>query len=181
MVVLPRVNMLRNQKNAMLELKQRLNEKGMTLPQAPTPVGAYSATIQSGNYLYVSGQFPFKDGKLQYKGQLGKDLSTHEGYLAAELCALNLLSQIDANMKDNKLNQIVKLDGYINSSEWFEGHAKVLDGATNLLASVLDNKAGHARSVMGCTSLPYCAAVEITAVIELEKKITTQKLNNKTD
>lgn len=152
----------------MLDLKHILIAQGLSLPQAPTPVGAYCATIQSGKLFFVSGQFPFKNGKLLYKGQLGKELTTEEGYKAAELCALNLLSQLNENLNEEKIKQIVKVEGFINCCKSFEEHAKVLDGATNLLANVLKEKVGHTRSVMGCNSLPHGAAVEITAIIELE-------------
>lgn len=151
----------------MSTIKQLLTNTGLILPQAPTPVGAYRATMTSGKLLYVSGQFPFRTGSLEYKGQLGKDMTTEEGYQAAELCALNLLSQINKNHYDKKIIQLIKLDGFINCCASFEEHAQVLDGATNLISNVLGEHAGHTRTVSGCNSLPHGAAVEISAIIEL--------------
>ena len=157
-----------NIQDTMLTIKQGLKKRGLTLPKAPTPVGAYRATIQSEKLLFISGQFPFMNGSLLYKGKIGRELSTQEGYAAAELCALNILSQLVANLKEEEIKQVVKIQGLINCSESFTEHAAVLDGATNLLSEILMEKSGHARSVMGCNSLPHGAAVEITAIVELE-------------
>lgn len=151
----------------MLTIKQGLKKRGLTLPKAPTPVGAYMATIRSENLLFISGQFPFINGKLLYKGKIGKNLSTSEGYAAAELCAINILSQLDTYLKNDQFKKLIKIQGLINCGESFTEHAAVLDGATNLLASILGEKSGHARSVIGCNSLPHDAAVEITAIVEL--------------
>ena len=152
----------------MSTLKQTIIKKGLVLPKAPTPVGAYQSTIKAGKLLFISGQFPFKDGELLYKGKLGKELSVKEGYAAAELCALNILSQLEENSPEEKIKQIIKIQGLINCCDSFADHAEVLNGATNLLSKILDKKSGHARSVMGCNSLPHGAAVEITAIVELE-------------
>lgn len=152
----------------MVKLKQALQENGLSLPQAPTPVGAYQATLQTGNIVYVSGQLPFKNGSILYKGQIGKNLTVREGYAAAELSALNLLSQLESHLNTNTLKQIIKIEGLINCDVMFEAHAEVLNGASNLLSTLLAERAGHVRTVMGCSSLPLNAAIELSAIIELE-------------
>jgi enamine deaminase RidA (YjgF/YER057c/UK114 family) len=152
----------------MNKLKQALKENQLSLPQAPTPVGAYLATIQSGNLLYVSGQLPIKNGTLLYKGQIGKNLTLEEGYAAAELCALNLLSQLEQELDGSKLRRIIKIEGFINCCASFNAHAEVLNGASNLLSKLLAGRAGHIRTVLGCTSLPLDAAIELSAIVEIE-------------
>lgn len=152
----------------MTVLKQALADYGLSLPQAPTPVGAYRATIKSGKYFYISGQLPIKNGKLLYKGQLGKELTIEQGYDAAELCALNILSQLENKLLQNKIRQIIKIEGFISCCESFNAHAEVLNGASDLLSKILLEKAGHTRTVMGCNSLPLGAAVEVSAVVEIK-------------
>ena len=149
-------------------IEQVLEGYGITLPQAPMPVGNYQATINVGKLMFISGQLPFRDEQLIYKGQLGKELTTEDGKAAAELCALNLLSHLSNSLQQYKLKQIVKIEGFINCSESFTEHAEVLNGASDLLSKILLEKAGHIRTVVGCSSLPLGAAIEITAIAELE-------------
>lgn len=152
----------------MIEIEQILENDGIMLPQPPMPVGNYRATIDAGELIFISGQLPFKDGKLIYKGQVGKELTTEEGKAAAELCALNLLSHIANSLQQYKIKKIVKIEGFINCGESFTEHAEVLNGASDLLSKTLFEKAGHIRTVVGCSSLPLGAAVEIAAIVELE-------------
>lgn len=152
----------------MKDIKQILEDYGIILPQAPMPVGNYRATTGAGKLIFISGQLPFRDGKLIYKGQLGKELTTEEGKAEAELCALNLLSHIKSSLQQHELKKIVKIEGFINCSESFTEHAEVLNGASDLLSKALFEKAGHIRSVVGCSSLPLGAAIEIAAIAELE-------------
>ena len=152
----------------MRDIKQILEDDGIILPQAPMPVGNYRATIDAGKLMFISGQLPLRDGKLIYKGQLGKQLTIEEGKAAAELCALNLLSHITNSLQQHNLKQIVKIEGFINCNESFTEHAEVLNGASDLLTKTLAEKAGHIRTVVGCSGLPLGATIEIAAIIELE-------------
>ncbi len=150
-----------------MNIKQLVINNGYRLPQAPTPVGNYLATINAGNLLFISGQMPINNGELIYKGRLGDELNIEQGTKAAQLCALNLLSQIDSSIGARKLKSVVKIEGYINASESFTEHAAVLNGASDLLRKVLGDKSGHIRTVIGCSSLPMGAAVEIAAIVEV--------------
>lgn len=150
-----------------MNIKQRLTDNGYELPQAPAPVGNYQATITTGNLMFVSGQMPLHNGNLLYKGSLGNELTIESGQKAAELCALNLLSQIDQSLEGRELKSVVKVEGYINADESFTEHAAVLNGASDLLYKVLGERSGHIRTVIGCTSLPMGAAVEISAIVEV--------------
>ena len=152
----------------MRNIQKNLEYYGYVLPQAPMSVGNYRGIIGVGKLMFISGQLPFKDGKLIHKGRLGKELTTEEGKAAAELCALNLLSHITSNLQQHELKQIVKIEGFINCSESFTEHAEVMNGASDLLSKTLFEKAGHIRTVVGCSSLPLGAAIEISAIVELE-------------
>jgi len=151
-----------------MNIKQAAADKGYILPRAPQPVGNYKATLISGNRLYVSGQMPIRNGEMIYAGKLGDTLSVVKGQEAAKLAALNLLSQLDAALGERQLKSVLRLEGYINASANFTEHASVLNGASDLLAEVLGDRAGHVRTVFGCNSLPMGAAVEITAIVALD-------------
>ena len=148
-------------------IEELADNQGLVLPPAPQPVGNYRATQRMGNLLFVSGQLPLDGQEMRYAGQLGRDLDVGQGQKAAALCALNLLSQLAALGPGVTLKSIVKLEGYINACEDFAEHARVLNGASDLLAGVLGEQAGHIRTVVGCTSLPLGAAVELSAIVEL--------------
>lgn len=149
-------------------MKKLSIDNELILPQAPAPVGNYRAAISTEKLLFISGQLPIKDNKLIFKGKLGKELTTDDGVKAAELCALNILSQISNSPHQNKLKRIIKIEGFINCTESFTDHARVLNGASDLLSNVLSDKEGHVRTAIGCSSLPLGAAIEISAIAELE-------------
>ena len=151
----------------MTNIKELVSKHGLELPLSPVPVGNYKATVVVGNLLYISGQLPIKNGDFMYIGQLGKEISTEQGKEAAQLCALNILSQIEDRLTIKELQKIVKVEGYINAIDSFKEHAEVLNGASDLLSKVLGDKSGHIRTVVGCSSLPKGVAVEISAIVEI--------------
>ena len=149
-------------------IDQKLAELGFTIDNPPEPIGNYEAAVISGNMLYISGQLPLSDGKLVYQGRVGSDLSISEGYLAAELAAVNVLAQIKKKLGTfDRLVKIVRVDGHISSSDDFIEHPKVLDGASDLFKKVLGEKAGHARTVFGHPRLPKNAAIELVVIAEI--------------
>ena len=150
----------------MTSVIQRLQRLGFELPDAPAPVGNYQAYILSGKQLFISGQLPIVNGVPRYQGRLGRELSLQEGYHAAQLSAINILSQINQAIGLDSLKTIIKVEGFINAADNFTQHAKVLDGASDLFSHVLQQKAGHVRSVIGCSSLPLDVAVEISVIAE---------------
>jgi len=152
-----------------LDIKKQLKVLGMSLPQPPQAVGNYKTIITTDNMAFISGQLPLIDGRIIYKGKVGNELNIEEGKRAAELCALNILSQISELQKNHIFKQLIKIEGYINTSLTFTKHAIVLDGASDLFTSVLLKRAGHTRSVIGCSSLPLNAAIEIVATVEIDK------------
>jgi enamine deaminase RidA (YjgF/YER057c/UK114 family) len=120
--------------------------------------------VKSGGLIFVSGQLPIADGKLQYAGTLGEDLDVEAGYAAAQLCALNALSVLDAETGNLDHVTIVRLGGYVASASIFFEQAKVINGASDLMAEVLGDRGIHARLAVGAPSLPLGAAVELEVI-----------------
>ena len=151
-------------------VEQKLKEMGLSLPQAPKPVGAYVAARRSGNLLFISGQLPFAEGKLLYQGKtVGRDVSIEQGQAAFRTCALNTLAQAKANLGDlGRISGILKIVGYLCCAEGFVDHAKVLNGASEFFVEVLGKEVGaHTRMVLGVDSLPLGTAVALEVTIEV--------------
>ena len=142
----------------------RLSQLNLQLPPPPQPAGAYTRAVKSGELIFVSGQLPIADGKLQYAGTLGEDLDLEEGYAAAQLCALNALSVLNAETENLDHVTIVRLGGYVASASNFFEQAKVINGASELMAQVLGDRGIHARLAVGAPSLPLGAAVELEVI-----------------
>lgn len=151
-----------------MSVTSALAARGLTLPQPPKPLGRYTAVSQAGNLLYISGQLPLRDGKVVYQGQVGRELTVEEGRQAAELVALNVLAQIDGYLGGfDRLDHIVRVDGYIASAPGMLEQPAVLDGASELFADVLGDKAGHARAAFSQDQQPANAAVILVVVAAL--------------
>ncbi|GHC99777.1 RidA family protein [Novosphingobium pokkalii] len=147
-----------------VSIDARLAELGLDLPQAAAPVAAYVPTVLAGGLLHVSGQLPFIDGKL-VTGRLGEDVSLEQGAAAAKACALMLLAQAKAALGSlDRIEQVVKLGAFINSTGDFTDQPKVANGASELMQAVFGDAGRHARSAVGVPVLPLGAAVEIDAV-----------------
>lgn len=150
-------------------IENRLKELKINIPMPPKPGAVYVAAVKCGEYIYVSGQTP-KDGvNLVYKGKLGRDLNTEEGYEASKLCVLRSISAIkDLVGELDKIEKIVKLTGFVNSSEDFIEQSLVIDGASELLEQIFGEAGKHARSAIGVNSLPGNAAVEIELIVKIK-------------
>jgi enamine deaminase RidA (YjgF/YER057c/UK114 family) len=147
---------------------ERLAALGLALPPAPQPLGAYRAVVQSGALLFLSGQLPIRDGAVVQRGAVGAALTVEQGRAAAELCALNALAQIARFLGGfERLKQIVRVDGYVASAPGNFDQPKVLDGASDLFARVLADRAGHARTAFAVPQLPANAAVELAVIAEV--------------
>ncbi|SIQ00921.1 Enamine deaminase RidA, house cleaning of reactive enamine intermediates, YjgF/YER057c/UK114 family [Rhizobium sp. RU20A] len=146
-----------------------LVELGITLPVAAAPAANYVPWVISGSLLTISGQLPMEDGKIAVTGHLGRNVSVAEGQRAAELCAINILSQAKAALGGDlsRIRRVVKLNGFVASDPAFIEQHLVINGASNLIAKVLGDAGKHARAAVGMASLPFNAAVEIDAVIEI--------------
>ncbi len=150
----------------MSDIESRLAELGIALPQAAAPAANYVPTIISGNQLIISGQLPMQDGALKITGQLGTDLSIEEGVEAARLCAINILAQIKRALDGfDRFERLLKLGGFVNAPASFTDHPQVINGASDLMVSVLADAGRHTRFAVGAAGLPFNAAVEIDALV----------------
>ena len=137
---------------------------------ANKPVANYSAYVFAENTIYVSGQIPFKDGKLIYKGKVGKDIDIEEGKKAASLCFLNTLAILQKATEENlnKIISCIKINVFINSESNFIDQPTVADGASDLIKEIFRENGSHARSAISCNSLPKDAAVEIDSIFKID-------------
>jgi enamine deaminase RidA (YjgF/YER057c/UK114 family) len=151
----------------MSTIDAKLAELGLTLPEAAAPVAAYVPVVVAGGLAHVSGQLPFIDGAL-VKGRLGEDVSIEDGYAAARACGLMLLAQLKAALGSlDKVERIVKLGVFINSTGAFTAQPQVANGASELMATVFGDAGKHARSAVGVPVLPLGAAVEVDAIVAI--------------
>ncbi|MEP9355908.1 RidA family protein [Xanthobacter sp. KR7-65] len=149
-------------------IENKLAELGITLPTPVPPVANYVPVVRTGNLLFVSGQVSIDAGGTIATGKLGAGLDIDAGRAAARLCAINILAQVKAAVGDlEKVVRVVKLVGFVNSAPDFIDHPKVVNGASDLFVEVLGDKGRHARSAVGIAALPFNAAVEVEAVVEV--------------
>ena len=147
----------------------KIKELKIELPEAKAPVGSYVATRISGNLLYVSGQISISSNGELIKGKVGKDLTTEEAYKAAERCGLSIVAQVKkaCNNDLSKIKSCIKLTGFVNSTEDFVEQPKVINGASDLIASIFGDAGMHTRAAISTNSLPLGVSVEVDAIFEL--------------
>jgi enamine deaminase RidA (YjgF/YER057c/UK114 family) len=149
-----------------LSYEERAKSIGITIPQPATPVGAYVLAIQGGTLLFTAGQGPMKEGVPLFKGKVGQDLTVEQAYEAAKLAALNCLAAAKSVLGTlDTVERIVKVNGYVNSASGFTEQAKVMNGASDLLAQIFGEKGRHARTSVGVNELPLNIAVEVELVL----------------
>ena len=152
-----------------MSFEKKINELGLTLPEAKAPVGNYVATKITNKLLFISGQISIDENGELIKGKIGKDLGTEAGYNAAKRCALSIIAQIK-NACDGDLSKIkscIKLTGFVNSTDNFTDQPKVLNGASDLIASIFKDAGMHTRAAVSANSLPLGVSVEVDAIFEL--------------
>ena len=148
----------------------KLKELKINLPEAKAPVGNYVATKISGKMLFISGQISIDETGNLIKGKVGKDLNTDAGYNAAKRCALSIIAQVKKACGNDlsKVKSCVKLTGFVNSTDEFIDQPKVLNGASDLIASVFGESGMHTRAAVSTNSLPLGVSVEVDAIFELK-------------
>jgi len=152
-----------------MSYENKIKELRINLPEAKAPVGNYVATKISGKMLFISGQISIDENGQLIKGKVGKDLDTESGYNAAKRCALSIISQVKKAC-DNDLSKIkscIKLTGFVNSTDDFTEQPKVINGASDLIASVFGEAGMHTRAAVSTNSLPLGVSVEVDAIFEL--------------
>jgi enamine deaminase RidA (YjgF/YER057c/UK114 family) len=146
----------------------RLAELGVTLPDAPAPAANYVPYVQVGDLVYVSGQISQNaDGFMI--GKLGDNMSTKDGASAARTCAIALLAQVKAACGGDldRLVRVVKLSGFVNSTQDYTEQPKVINGASDFLVEALGDAGKHARAAVSSPSLPMGVAVEIEGIFQI--------------
>ncbi len=152
-----------------MDFENKIKELKINLPEAKPPVGSYVATKIVGNLLYISGQISISENGELIKGKVGKDLSVDDGYQAAERCGLSSISQakVACHGDLSKIKSCVKLTGFVNSTDNFTDQPNVINGASDLIASIFGDAGMHTRAAVSTNSLPLGVSVEVDAIFEL--------------
>lgn len=145
----------------------KLAELGLSLPDVNPPVAAYVPAVQSGKWVYVSGQVPIAEGKVLATGKVGAGVSPEQAKDLAEWCALNALAAIDSLVGLENVIKIVKVTGFVASAEGFTGQPGVINGASELFGAVFGEAGQHARSAVGVAELPLGVPVEVEVIVEV--------------
>ena len=152
-----------------MNFEDKIKELQIELPEAKAPVGSYVATKIVGNLLYISGQISMNSKGELIKGKVGKDLTTDEAYKAAERCGLSIVAQVkkacDGDL--SKVKSCIKLTGFVNSTEDYIEQPKVINGASDLIASIFGEAGMHTRAAVSTNSLPLGVTVEVDAIFEI--------------
>ena len=152
-----------------MNFEEKIKELKIELPEAKAPVGNYVATKIVGNLLYVSGQVSINSNGELIKGKVGKDLTTNEAYEAAERCGISIISQVKKACEGDlsKVKSCIKLTGFVNSTDDYIEQPKVINGASDLIASIFGDAGMHTRAAVSTNSLPLGVSVEVDAIFEL--------------
>ena len=149
------------------KIEEKLKKLNIQLPDPAAPVASYSPFVLTNNLLFVSGQGPFRDGKL-ITGKVGLNLSIEEGQDAAKACGEMILSQARLACGDlDKIKKCIKIGGFVNCENTFTDQAMIIEGASKLLIEIFGEKGWHSRFAVGANSLPLGMAVEIDAIFEV--------------
>ncbi|GHF95752.1 RidA family protein [Streptomyces filamentosus] len=152
----------------MSAVEARIAELGLKLPEVVPPLAAYQPAVQSGVYVYTSGQLPMVGGELPLTGKVGAEVTAEEAKKLAATCALNALAAVKSVAGDlDRIKRVVKVVGFVASAADFTGQPGVVNGASELLGEILGDKGVHARSAVGVTVLPLDAPVEVEVQVEL--------------
>jgi len=152
-----------------MSIDQRLAELGITLPVPAAPVAAYVPAVEIGGLLHVSGQISFAEDGSLITGRLGDDVDLDGGIAAARRCGIMLLAQIKAALGSlDRVERVVKLGVFVNSSPGFTDQPKVANGASELMQQVFGEPGRHARSAVGVAVLPLGVAVEVDAIVAVK-------------
>lgn len=156
-----------------MTIQQKLKVLGLTLPAPSKPGGNYIAVNIRGDVAYIAIQLPKDGDNWIYKGRLGAELTTEEGYKAMQLCALNVLAHIDKSIGFENIVGMNHLDAYFQSANDWDESPKVVDGASDLFVNVLGDKGKHSRAIFGVEKLPrnFSAGVTCSFTIAKEKQL----------
>ncbi len=150
-----------------MRIEQELEKLGFVLP-TPKPVAAYIPAVRNGDLVFTAGQGPTVDGVPKFTGKLGRDLTEGQGYKAAQLCIVNCLACVKSVIGDlDKVEQVVKLLGFVACVDGFTRQPWVMNGASELLITLYGDRGKHARSAIGTNQLPLDIPVEVEIVVRV--------------
>lgn len=151
----------------MSAIESRIQELGYSLPDAPAPAGSYVNCVRSGNLLFLAGGIPPLDDDT-YLGKVPTETSMETAQEAARLITLNRLAVVKAEIGDLDLvERIVNVGGFVNSEHDFHQHPTVINGCSDLLVAIFDDKGIHSRTALGASALPLNVSVEINMIVEI--------------
>lgn len=151
-----------------MTIDNKLKKLGITLAEAPKPLGSYVPCVQTGTLLFLSGMLPLREGKLIRTGRVGESVSLQDAQEDARQCVINALSVLKFHLGNlNKIKKCVKLNGYVASTQDFTEQPKVLNAASDLLFEILGEAGRHARSAVGVSVLPLNSPIEIDFIFEV--------------
>ena len=150
--------------------EENIKNLGLIIPDLAVPVANYVPFKIIDNMMYISGQAPVKEGELIYKGKVGADISIEEGIEAAKLCCVNIIAALNKGIDGSwdRFENFVKIVGYVNCKDDFVDQPKIINGASDLLVNIFEDKGRHTRVAVGSNALPLGIAVEIDAIIKLK-------------
>ncbi len=152
-----------------MRIEARLEELGITLPPMSPPAGTYAQAVRTGNLLYLSGKGPRNEDGSQPVGKVGAEISIEEAYQHARSVGLMLLTVMKDTLGDlDRVKQVVKVLGMVNTTPDFGDQPKVINGCSDLFVEVFGDAGRHARSAVGMNSLPSGIPVEIEVIVEVE-------------
>ena len=149
--------------------EKNIKDLDLNIPDMAMPIANYVPYNIFDKILYVSGQAPSKEGSLIYIGKVGKEITEEDGVKAAELCCINIIAALKSAINSDweKLEEFIKLGGFVNCNANFTNHPQIINGASNLLVKIFGEQGKHARFAVGSNSLPMNISVEIEAIIKL--------------
>ena len=154
----------------MTDIEAKLQEMGLKLPEATLPAANYVPTQITGNQLVISGQLPMKDGKPQFIGKVGKDVSMEDAQACARQCGLNILAHTKAALGGDfsRVVKLVRLGVFVNATDDYTDHPKVANGVSDMMVELMGDSGKHARFAVGVSGLPFGVAVEVDATFEIK-------------
>jgi len=149
--------------------EKNIKNLDLVIPDVPAPLANYVPYRISEKTIYVAGQGPVNNGKIEYVGKVGKDITKEQGIKAAELCCINIIANLKSAINGDwdLFDHFIKLGGFVNCESDFTDHPNIINGASDLLVNIFGDKGKHARFAVGSNALPFNIAVEIDAIIKI--------------
>jgi enamine deaminase RidA (YjgF/YER057c/UK114 family) len=150
--------------------EKNIKDLGLIISEPPAAIANYVPFKVIDNLVYVSGQAPIQNGKIIYTGKVGDDVSEEDGILAAEICCLNIIASLRKSINGDwdRLENFIKLGGFVNCKDGYTNQPKIINGASDLLVNIFGEQGKHTRFAVGSNSLPMNIAVEIDAIIKIK-------------